>query len=37
MAKFETNKILNVDIGMSQIIHCMKNIYLEQRLGKNHA
>lgn len=37
MAKFETNKLLNVDIGMSQIIHCMKNIYLEQRLGKNHA
>ncbi len=24
MAKFETNKLLNVDIGMSQIIHCMK-------------
>jgi hypothetical protein len=24
MAKFETNKLLNVDIGMSQIIHSMK-------------
>ncbi len=34
MAKFETNKLLNVDIGMSQIIHWMKKIYLEQTLGK---